>query len=257
MSSSTPGRGDPYAAAEELTAELATMATPERAASEQRYLKSSLEHLGVGVPQVRAAVRRLARTCPELGHAGVVELAHVLWAQPVHERRLAAVEVLAAYLDLLGSADLALIERLAREARTWALLDPLAISVAGGIVGTGRVTEPTVATALDRWAADPDFWVRRAALLALLPGLRRGGGDFDRFGRYADPMLDEREFFVRKAVGWVLREAGKRQPELVHAWLGPRLDRVSGVTFREAVRWLPVPLRDELCGRYRVGRERG
>jgi len=61
---------------------------------------------------------------------------------------------------------------------------------------------------LDRWAADEDFWVRRAALLSLLRPLRRGEGDFGRCARYADMMLAEREFFIRKAIGWVW--AGRR-----------------------------------------------
>jgi 3-methyladenine DNA glycosylase AlkD len=89
---------------------------------------------------------------------------------------------------------------------------------------------------LDRWAVDDDFWMRRAALLALLPGLRRGAGDFDRFTGYADAMLDETEFFIRKVIGWVLRETAKKRAEMVFTWLLPRADRASGVTLREAVK---------------------
>ncbi|HEY5013186.1 MAG TPA: DNA alkylation repair protein [Acidimicrobiia bacterium] len=89
---------------------------------------------------------------------------------------------------------------------------------------------------LDRWAVDDDFWIRRSALLALLGPLRGGTGDFDRFSRYADAMLEEKEFFVRKAIGWVLRETAKKRPELVYHWLLPRAARASGVTVREAVK---------------------
>ena len=65
-------------------------------------------------------------------------------------------------------------------------------------------------------------------------------------------MLDEREFFVRKALGWVLREASKSHPDLVAAWLQPRTDRVSGVTIREAVRYLSETDRASLIAAYRV-----
>ena len=75
-------------------------------------------------------------------------------------------------------------------------------------------------------------------MLALLRPLRRGEGDFQRFARYADRMLEEREFFIRKSIGWVLRETGKRQPDTVYAWLLPRAARASGVTVREAVKYL-------------------
>ena len=71
--------------------------------------------------------------------------------------------------------------------------------------------------------------------------MRRGGGDFERFSRYADAMLDEKEFFIRKAIGWVLRDTGKKRPDLVYDWILPRAHRASGVTLREALK----PLSDE------------
>ncbi len=51
-------------------------------------------------------------------------------------------------------------------------------------------------------------------------------------------MLEEREFFIRKAIGWVLRDTSRRRPELVFDWLAPRAGRASGVTLREAVKYL-------------------
>lgn len=169
----------------------------------------------------------------------------------MHELRLAAVELLRLRAPLLGPGDLALVERLVRESGTWALVDPLATGVAGAVVDRCGPGDPAVAAPLDRWAADADHWVRRAALLALLPGLRRGEGDFPRFSAYADAMLVEREFFVRKAIGWVLRETGRRRPELVADWLAARVDRVSGVTLREGVKYLPEPERTALLAAYR------
>jgi 3-methyladenine DNA glycosylase AlkD len=108
--------------------------------------------------------------------------------------------------------------------------------VAGSLVERS----PTLGRKLDRWARDPDFWIRRSAMLALLMPLRRGGGDFERFSRYADAMLDEREFFIRKAIGWVLRDTSKRRPAMVSEWLAPRMHRASGVTLREALKYLDI-----------------
>ncbi len=96
--------------------------------------------------------------------------------------------------------------------------------------------------------------MRRSALLALLLPLRRGEGDFERFSRYADAMLDEREFFIRKAIGWVLREASKKQPDRVYAWLEPRAGRASGITVREAVKYLSEAQRETIMAAYRSTR---
>jgi 3-methyladenine DNA glycosylase AlkD len=123
-----------------------------------------------------------------------------------------------------------------RQARTWALVDGLACNVAGRVA----LRDPSAWPLIDRWAADPDFWVRRSALLALLPGIRAGRADLPRFTRYAEPMLAEREFFIRKAIGWVLREISRHDPGWVTSWTERHLGEISGVTFREAVRHVPA-----------------
>jgi 3-methyladenine DNA glycosylase AlkD len=98
----------------------------------------------------------------------------------------------------------------------------------------------------ERAASDGDFWVRRSALLALLPGIRSGKADLARFTRYAESMIAEREFFIRKAIGWVLREIARRDPGFTAEWTEHHIFEISGVTFREAVRRLPVSEADRL-----------
>lgn len=218
-----------------IVAGLRAGARPERAEGEAAYLKSDLEFWGVGVPGTRAVVKTVAPARPALGHDLVVAVAEALWAEPVFERRLATSFVLEQHVAALGPADLALVERLLREARTWALVDNLAPNVAGPIV----VAFPDEGGAvLDRWNVDDDFWVRRASLLALLRPLREGGGDWDRFCRYADARWEEKEFFIRKAIGWVLRDTSRKRPDLVFEFLLPRAKTASGVTMREAIKYL-------------------
>jgi 3-methyladenine DNA glycosylase AlkD len=216
--------------------------------SEQAYLKLSLEFTGTPVPAARAIVRAWCRDRPDLTRALVAGLASALWSRPVYECRMAALLLLADQRARLTAADVPLVERLLRDSGTWALVDSMAADVMGSLVERC----PELTATLDRWSADPDFWLRRSALLALLTPLRRGGGDFERFARYADQMLDKREFFIRKAIGWVLRETGRRRPELVAAWLAPRIHRASGVTVREAVKPLPAVTRAELLAAYRA-----
>lgn len=219
-------------------------ARPERAAGERAYLKSDLEFWGVGVPATRAVVKAVLPARSDPGHDLVVAVAEALWSEPVFERRLAATFVLDHHVAALGAGDLPLVERLLREARTWALVDGLAPNVAGPIFEADRVGAGPV---LDRWNADDDFWLRRASVLALLLALRAGGGDWDRFGRYGDALWLEKEFFVRKALGWVLRDTGRKRPDLVFAWLLPRAATASGVTIREAIKPLSEAQRAEIA----------
>jgi 3-methyladenine DNA glycosylase AlkD len=229
---------DSGAAAADIAAALVPLGTPERAVREKRYLKSDLEFLGVSVPDTRRLVTAAARRHPTLDRAAAVSWALALWREPVHEHRMAAVEVLRRYERVLEPSDLRTIEGLVRSAAGWALVDPLAGDVAGCVV----LRHPRGWFYVDKWTLDADFWVRRSALLSLLPGIRVGQPDMARFDRYAVPMLGEREFFIRKAIGWVAREMSLRDPDWVAAWTGRHLAAMSGVTFREAVRRLPDPL---------------
>lgn len=218
--------------AAEIDADLRSRGVADRAESERAYLKSDLTHYGTSVPAIREVAKGVRKRYPDLGHDDLVALVTALWEAPVHERRMVSVELLDLYSPVLVTSDMALLERLIREARTWALVDGLAASVAGALVER----QPAAAAVLDQWAVDADFWVRRASMLALLVALRRGEGDFTRFTRYADAMLGETEFFIRKAIGWVLRDTARKRPQMVYEWLLPRAGRASGVTIREAVK---------------------
>jgi len=240
---------DARAAAAELERALRAVGTPERAEGEKRYLKSDLEFLGASVGDVRRALKSFTRRHPSPSHDELVSFVDELWSAPVFERRLMASLLLVEHVDLLRPDDLDLVERLLRDSGTWALVDVLSGDVAGGIVAR----HPRAAGRLDRWVADEDFWVRRSALLAQLVPLENGAS-FRRFASYADAMLSEREFFIRKAIGWVLREMGKRRPDEVYAWLAPRTDRASGVTMREAVKYLGDDRGVELMRAYREHR---
>jgi 3-methyladenine DNA glycosylase AlkD len=240
---------DAERAAADIERRLRTLGDSERAEGQRRYLKSDLEHLGLTVWQLRREVRAFLDEHRLLSHDELVALVEALWSRPVFDRRMGAAMLLESRHDLLAPRDLALLERLVRESRTWALVDVFAEDVVGQLM----VRHPAAQAELDRWVSDDDLWVRRAALLALLKPLKQGAA-FGRFARYADAMLDEKEFFIRKAIGWVLRETGKQRPQEVFDWLASRTERVSGVTIREAVKYLAPDQQERLLSAYREKR---
>jgi 3-methyladenine DNA glycosylase AlkD len=241
---------DAKAVADLLEEELRAAGTPERAIQEKRYLKSDLEFLGTSVWENRRVVQAFVRGRPSLTHDQLMSLSEALWAKPIFDRRMAATLLLELHPKLLTPADLPFLERLLRDSLTWALVDGLAGDVTGGILGRFPAEATPV---LDRWSIDPDFWIRRSSLLAELQPVK-SGADLAPFLRRADAMLDEKEFFIRKAIGWVLREIGKKRPAEVVAWLAPRTQRASGVTMNEAVKYLPKPEAERLMAAYREKR---
>lgn len=221
---------------------LRPLGTPEAAEGTKAYLKSDLEFLGVMTPDRRRAAREWLRTHPDLDRRRLLDLVEALWATRVFDLRAFGVELLDLRKSWLEPEDLDLLENLLRASGTWAFVDWIAIQLAGPLVGKhSKLTKR-----LDLWIEDDDFWIRRSALLALLLPLRRGDGDWDRFVRYADRLLPEKEFFIRKAIGWVLREVSKKRPERVVDYVSARPGQLSGLTLREAVKHLPERDRERL-----------
>jgi DNA alkylation repair enzyme len=191
--------------------------------AEEMRLKygSDLQFYGSSVGAVRGTIRDALRRHADLTHDDITALSSELWAVPVFERRLAAVVILQAKVRLLMNSDLTRIEGFVRSAQLSALVDPLAVDVIGplmeGLDAQGRGRADAV---LDRWAREPDDWLRRAALLAPLRALRGGGGDWDRFSGRARAILAEpadpgpEGGAAREAISLVLEEVAKSRPEL-------------------------------------------
>ncbi|MEU1419835.1 MULTISPECIES: DNA alkylation repair protein [unclassified Kitasatospora] len=228
--------------ADRLRSELEDSAVPGRADGEKAYLKSRLEHIGVPLPAMRTVVRNFVRRHPGIDRDTLLELTEELWAPPVHESRSCAALLLESRSDLLVREDTGYLEQLLRECETWAHVDLIAPKGAGALL----LRLPETAEDFLRWSRDDHQWVRRGGILSYLLALRDRGEFphyFAAFGELADPLLTDSRFFVRKALGWALREGAKHHPEEVADWLRARLPRVSGLTLREAIR----PIDDDTC----------
>ena len=221
----------------QILAELAPSASPERAVREKAYLKSQLQFLGVGIPRVRAATMAALKnlekqqkiTANQLRDLGVAA-----WATDSHDARAIACALLEKRARQLTVTDLPWLEDLLRRSLTWAYVDQIAVHAVGQIVRN----EPQAAkTLLANWANDKDFWLRRSALLALLGEMRAGGAfDHAQFEAWAVPMLGEKEFFIRKAIGWILRDVAGKNPQWLRGFLERHAAQMSPLSLREARR---------------------
>jgi 3-methyladenine DNA glycosylase AlkD len=233
--------------ARRIDAGLRQAGEPDRAAAEKRYLKSDLDFLGCTLGDMRRLAKATAKE-DQLEHDDLIALVRELWSKPVFECRMTAVVLLELHGSELVTNDLPMIETLIRESKTWALVDGLAGDVVSTIALRHRIKQR-----LDRWSVDDDFWIRRSSLLAELRPLK-AGAPFQPFADRADAMLDETEFFIRKAIGWVLREMSKKRPQEVYEWIAPRTHRASGVTMREVVKYLDAREAARLMRAYKAGR---
>ena len=205
-------------------------------------MKSTLRFHGIDAAQLRAECAAFCKAHPDIDRDQLIAYATALFATDAFDLRSAAIALLERKGMLLQGSDARWLAELARAGACWAHVDFLATAVidrllerGGGVAAWARV-----------WASDDSFWVRRVALLCQLRALRRGAGDFEVFAEIAAPMLGETEFFIRKAIGWVLREVSKKRPELSYRFLARHRDDASGLTLREGGKYLSPSMRARL-----------
>jgi 3-methyladenine DNA glycosylase AlkD len=217
-----------------LDRELRAVARPHRAAGEKAYLKSDLVFYGVMVPDYRRIAAEYAAARPELDRRELKAVAVAAFKTDVFDLRSVAIALLDRRRALLEERDLPWLLDLVDASKTWAHVDWIAVTVIGDVVGR----YPASLRWLPIWAKQKNFWIRRTAILAQLPQLKRGEGDWPLFTRIAAGMLHEKEFFIRKSIGWVLREVSKKHPKPVYDFIRAHQDGMSGLTLREGAKYL-------------------
>jgi 3-methyladenine DNA glycosylase AlkD len=212
--------------ADELTTAFAAHGDVERARDMRAYMKGKFEFFGLAAPLRRSLQRTVGRPLP----ADLTPVVLRLWEAPQRELQYSAIDLLAAsvrHLDAAGALDT--IESLARTKSWWDTVDGLA-AVGASILRSNRALVPVV----DRWIDDPDFWVARLAILH-----QKGWAadtDVDRLFQLALRRGGDEEFFVRKAIGWALRDYAWFDPIVVHTFVDEHAASLSALTRREALK---------------------
>jgi 3-methyladenine DNA glycosylase AlkD len=203
----------------------------EKAVHVAKYLKTSdLRFLGIQIPQIRRTARRHIR---DLAVEKLPQIIDLFWKEEVFDFRLAAIEIMEKY-SAKGDKSVALqmISDMIDDIDTWALTDPLCIVCLGTLLIRDWSIEKTIAS----WRKSENFWRRRATVLPYQHLSKKGfhkPAYTDKILRALKPHLSDKEFFVGKAVGWVLRELSKREPEIVRGYIEENRAVMTRLAIRE------------------------
>lgn len=211
-----------------LRAGLSAVAVPEQAAPMRAYMRGQFDFLGVptparrkvSTPWIRAQKTQTAEYC--------LDLAEQLWRQPEREFQYAAVDLLSARAETLPAASLPRLLTLAAAKPWWDCVDGLAAWVVGTLVRRHR----DLLHDMDALSGDADFWLRRVAILHQL--YWKTDTDAERLFRYCAANAGDAEFFIRKAIGWALREYAYTDADAVRAFVAAT--PLSGLSRREALK---------------------
>ncbi len=208
--------------------ELAAQADPAKAAPMQAYMKTDMPFLGVQKPGRVPVIREIAKRFPPADRHAWEEGVLALWRLPHREEKYLALEYAALGRAFHNAAALALYARLIRDGAWWDLVDFVA---AGLLSPTLRAHRDQVRPAMERWIDDDDMWIRRAALLSQLR--HKEQTDEAQLFDHCLRRAHEKEFFIRKAIGWALRDFSWTRPSAVQAFLRKNRNRLSPLSIRE------------------------
>ena len=208
-------------------------ADPALAPGQQAYMKSSMPFLGVRVPDVRRLARAAARSSPPADLEALGDVVRRLWDEATHrEERYAATELTAVRLARGRLEFLPLFEHMAVTGAWWDHVDEVAHRVGTVLAVHPEEVEPVVR----RWIASDDLWLRRVAIICQLD--RQADTDLALLTAAIDAASDSPEFFLRKAIGWALRQHAKVDPDWVRSFVAEREQVLSGLSRREALKHL-------------------
>lgn len=212
-------------------------ANAEKAVQMAAYHKIERPYMGVSNPQIYDHV---ARWRAELDVDARIALASELWDSNIHEARVAAAKLLAqARIRPDDGPAWELIASWVPQFDAWAVADH-----ASGAGAKRLVWEPTRLDQVEHWTLSDHIWTRRAALVMTLPWTKQNNpkppelAARERILGWAESYVDDREWFIQKAIAWWLRDLSTHDPDRVRAFLQEFGDRMKPFARKEAARKL-------------------
>lgn len=214
---------------------LAAEGDAERAAGQQRYMKSEMPYFGVTLPRTTTLAKAVFAKHPLATYEDWRDTVLALFREADHRELWYVAEQLAewrAYRDYARRLEsLEVYETIIVEGAWWDIVDGVAAHLVGGLFETD---EAWTAARMREWSTDPHLWKRRTSIICQLR--RRTDVDLGLLTDCIEPNLGDRDFFIRKAIGWSLREVAKTAPDEVIRYVEAHRDALSGLSKREALK---------------------
>lgn len=224
--------------ADAIRAVLAGAGDPVRAEGQQRYMRSAMPYRGLTSPQLRALLRPLLAAYQPDRRAEWEATVRDLWDHATHREEWYAALAVARHRRAHAWLDpdaLPLWQHLLVTGAWWDVVDETATHLVRDTLA-GHPAEVT--PVIDAWSGDKDTWLRRTSVICQVG--RRDATDRDLLLRAVEANLDDPSFWLRKGIGWGLRDYARTDPEWVWAQVDRLGGRLSGLSRREATKHRPL-----------------
>jgi 3-methyladenine DNA glycosylase AlkD len=224
---------DTQALTEFVRSELVAIANPDKAGPMAAYMKTDMPFHGVQKAGRTPILRQLKRQFVPINRAEYEQAVLALWAMSHREEKYLAIDYARAFKEFVVVGSMPLYRQMIVDGAWWDLVDGVAGWLVGGAMSAERhECEPIVR----EWIGDPDMWLRRTSIICQLG--HKADTDTVLLDDACSSNVAETEFFIRKAIGWALREYAKTDPDWVRAYVEVHKEELSGLSYREATKHL-------------------
>jgi len=223
----------PHILTSEIRAGLAAGANAEKAHYMQKYAKSEMPFRGVQADVQRKIYAEALKQYPITTKEEYELVIRELWQAEYREERYGAFYVAEKYGKFQTMEMLPLYREMIVTSAWWDLVDAIAAHLIGALLAK---YPQEMKPALYQWIEDDDLWIRRSAILAQLTF--KDKTDWRTLEDFCAKCLEEKSFWIRKAIGWALRQYSKSNADAVKNFVERYKDKMSGVTYREARKYI-------------------
>jgi len=214
-----------------LATEFQAQSNPERAIAMSAYMKDLFPFWGIPAPEQEKIAKQIyPQLKPIVDAAWLSQASLLLYREQQREYHYFAVSLLSRYCDRLTLDSISIVEHLIVTHSWWDTVDGIASHIVGRLVQRF----PSLTSTVDTYSTHENLWLRRTAILHQLSYKQQT--DHNRLFRYCTLNADSTEFFIRKAIGWALREYAKIDSEAVIEYVRQNSDRLSNLSKREALK---------------------
>jgi 3-methyladenine DNA glycosylase AlkD len=213
-----------------LTAAYRAAADPERAVGMRAYMRNQFPFLGIPGPRQAQLTRVVLADAGRPAEEDLRAVALGCWVLPEREYQYFACGLLRRHVKVCSAAFLGTARHLIVTRSWWDTVDALAAHLVGPLVAR----HPELVSTMDEWIGEENLWLARTALLHQLR--YKEDTDPTRLFHYCLIQAGHRDFFIRKAIGWALREYAKTEPAAVRTFVRAHESRLSPLSIREALK---------------------
>ncbi len=215
----------------EIQTEFSKHQNSEVAKGQQNYMKSTMPYWGIKTPEKRKFCTPLFKKyAPKSNNEYSLTVKYMFDNATKREEWYASIAFALRFKTFINFKNIDLYLHIVRQSQWWDVVD----TVASNLIGPSLRGNSQLDVYLYNWIRDEDMWIRRTALLVQLN--YKSETNFDLLSKLILHVADETEFFIRKAIGWVLREHSKTEPNIVEDFINNHNEILSSLSIREGMK---------------------